>query len=338
MIIARTRVWAPAVVASFTATRSFSIGLAICTVVGIWQTERAGAADWPLRGSLAPPTYVRWDGWQFGVEAGWGNFRSDFGNSTGPLVAFILRNTIQESEFAPSTWTTLPSNTTNGPVFGGYIGYNMQWDQLVLGVDLGYKYANIATGANDSISRQFVTSNQFLNTVSIDARAQMKLVDYATLRARAGYAWGQFLPYAMVGIAAGRFNYETTVTVNLDRHTNSTCSRLRFRYHRHRGQRQRQRHRRRRCGRPWHRLGSHARNVFARRMGIRCVRAGERKPFQLQYRKNRRRRALLGANARRFGLELGQKRPELTAAGKSPISASGTPLPNEGRLSGRIDK
>ncbi|MGA8388269.1 MAG: outer membrane beta-barrel protein [Pseudolabrys sp.] len=214
MIIARTRVWAPAVVASFTATRSFSIGLAICTAVGIWQTERAGAADWPLRGSLAPPTYVRWDGWQFGVEAGWGNFRSDFGNSTGPLVAFILRNTIQESEFAPSTWTTLPSNTTNGLVFGGYIGYNMQWDQLVLGVDLGYKYANIATGANDSISRQFVTSNQFLNTVSIDARAQMKLVDYATLRARAGYAWGQFLPYAMVGIAAGRFNYETTVTVN----------------------------------------------------------------------------------------------------------------------------
>ena len=163
----------------------------------------------------ASTTYVRWDGWQFGVEAGWGNFRSDFGNSTGPLVAFILRNTIQESEFAPSTWTTLPSNTTNGPVFGGYIGYNMQWDQLVLGVDLGYKYANIATGANDSISRQFVTSNQFLNTVSIDARAQMKLVDYATLRGRAGYAWGQFLPYAMVGIAAGRFNYETTVTVTL---------------------------------------------------------------------------------------------------------------------------
>jgi opacity protein-like surface antigen len=42
----------------------------------------------------------------------------------------------------------------------------------------------------------------------------MKLVDYATLRGRAGYAWGQFLPYAFVGIAAGRFNYGTTVTVH----------------------------------------------------------------------------------------------------------------------------
>jgi outer membrane immunogenic protein len=217
MIFARIRGGVPAVAASFAGTRSFSIGLAIYAAVAIWPTERADAADWPLRGSMAPqPTYARWDGAQFGVEAGWGNFRNDFGNSTGPLVAFILRNTVAEAEFAPSTWTTLPSNTANGPVFGGYIGYNMQWDQLVLGVDLGYKYANIATGANDSISRQFTTSSQFQETVTIDARAQMKLVDYATLRGRAGYAWGQFLPYAFVGIAAGRFNYGTTVTV---RHT-----------------------------------------------------------------------------------------------------------------------
>lgn len=215
MIIARTRVWALAVVASSTATRCFRIGFAMCAALAIWPGERAGAADWPLRGSLAPQTtYARWDGWQFGVEAGWGTFRNDFGNSTSPLVAFILRNTAAESEFAPSTWTTLPSNTTNGPVFGGYIGYNMQWDQLVLGVDLGYKYANIATGANDSIARQFTTSDGFSNTVSIDARAQMKLVDYVTFRGRAGYAWGQFLPYAFVGIAAGRFNYGTTATVH----------------------------------------------------------------------------------------------------------------------------
>jgi opacity protein-like surface antigen len=157
---------------------------------------------------------MRWDGWQVGVEAGWGTMRNEFGNSTSPLVAFILRNTIQEAEFAPSGWATLPPNTTNNGVFGGYIGYNMQWDQLVLGVDLGYKYANLTTGAVDSIARQFVTSDNFTNTVSIDAKATNKLVDYATLRARAGYAWGNFLPYAVIGIAAGRFNYGTTVTVH----------------------------------------------------------------------------------------------------------------------------
>ena len=58
-----------------------------------------------------------------------------------------------------------------------------------------------------------MTSDQFLNTVSIDARSQMKLVDYATLRARR-LCLGPIPALAMVGIAAGRFNYGTTGTVH----------------------------------------------------------------------------------------------------------------------------
>jgi len=178
--------------------------------------DRAVAADWPdsLRGSLTP-SYARWDGWQFGFQAGLANMRTDFSNSTSSMVAFILRNTVQESEFAPSGWTTLSPDTTNGSIFGLFLAYNMQWDQLVLGVDAGYNYASkLVTDSGDFISRQFVTSDQFNNQVSIDAQATMKLVDYATLRARAGYAVGQFLPYVAIGVALGRFNYETVVTVH----------------------------------------------------------------------------------------------------------------------------
>src|SRR6185503_17687749 len=113
-----------------------------------------------------PPTYARWDGWQFGVEAGWSTMRNDFGNSTSSLVAFILRNTIQEAEFSPSNWTTLSPNTSNGQVFSAYFGYNMQWDQLVVGFDLGYRYASsVETSASNSISRQFVTTDNFDNSV-----------------------------------------------------------------------------------------------------------------------------------------------------------------------------
>jgi opacity protein-like surface antigen len=167
-----------------------------------------------LRGSLAPPTYVRWDGWQFGLLAGYGNMNTDFGNSTSSLVGFILRNSTLEAEGAPSSWTALPSGTTNGAVFGGFIGYNMQWDQLVLGWDLAYKHPSIMqSGANDSLTRVFNTSDSIEHIVTIDAQTSFKLVDYATLRGRAGYAWGQFLPYAAVGIAVGRFNYQTSVTV-----------------------------------------------------------------------------------------------------------------------------
>jgi opacity protein-like surface antigen len=192
---------------------------ALCLVGTAVPFDRATAADWlgdpPLRGSFAPPTYALWEGWQFGVQAGLANMNSEFGNSTSSLVAFILRNTTIENEFAPSTWATLPADTTNGQVFGAFLAYNMQWDQLVAGFDLAYKYASsMEAAAADSISRQFQTSDGFDNQVSIDARATTRLVDYATLRARAGYAFGNFLPYAVIGAAVGRFNYATTVTVH----------------------------------------------------------------------------------------------------------------------------
>jgi opacity protein-like surface antigen len=174
------------------------------------------AADWPdaLRGSLTP-TYARWDGWQFGVQAGIANMNTDFGNSTSGMVAFILRNTTVENEFSPSSWAALSANSTNGQVYGAFLGYNMQWEQLVLGAELVYNNtaSSLQTDSASSIARQFDTSDGFHNVVSIDARSTIRLVDYALFRGRAGYAMGQFLPYATVAFALGRFNFSTTATV-----------------------------------------------------------------------------------------------------------------------------
>ena len=195
---------------------SLPVAAIVCSVLAA-SADHAIAADWPgdsLRGSLTP-NYARWDGWQFGVQAGLANMNADFGNSTSGLVAFILRNTTIENEFAPSNWATLPSNGTNGQVYGLFLGYNMQWDQLVLGWDIIYNNtaSSLESGAQDSIGRQFVTSDGFTNQVSIDARSSVRLIDYAALRGRAGYAFSQFLPYVTAGLVLGRFNSSTTATV-----------------------------------------------------------------------------------------------------------------------------
>jgi outer membrane immunogenic protein len=195
---------------------SLPILAAVCSFVAAAPVDHAVAADWPdaLRGSLTP-TYARWDGWQFGIQAGLANMNTDFGNSTSGMVAFILRNTTVESEFAPSNWAALSSNGTNGQVYGAFLSYNMQWERLVLGAE--FVYNNTATtlesSSASSIARQFITSDGFNNVVSIDAQSSIKLIDYALLRGRAGYAIGQFLPYATVGLALGRFNFSTTATV-----------------------------------------------------------------------------------------------------------------------------
>lgn len=195
--------------------RATLLGVAavFCSILATGSSDRAIAADWPLRGTV-DPGYARWDGWQFGVLAGYGNMNVDFGNSTSPLVASILRNTVLEAEGAPSTWTTLQKKSTNGPVFGAFLAYNWQWSELVIGADLSYKHPSILqSSTGDTLRRSFDTSDNIEHDVTISAASNFKLVDYAALRARAGYAFGQFLPYSAVGIAVGRFNYNTAVTV-----------------------------------------------------------------------------------------------------------------------------
>ena len=177
----------------------------------------ARAADMPefLRGSTGP-SYSRWDGVNFGAQFGLTNMNADFGGSASSLVAFALRNTEVEDQFSPSNWTTLPPATTNGRQYGVFLGYNVQWDQLVIGFDLAYNsVSSLEASASDTISRQVVTTpDNVNNAVTITAQSSIKLIDYATMRARAGYAFGQFLPYAVVGAAVGRFNYANTATVH----------------------------------------------------------------------------------------------------------------------------
>jgi outer membrane immunogenic protein len=187
--------------------------------VTVASNEKATAADWSggpyLRGSLQPLLgYARWEGFFAGGDVGYSNLNADFGSSTQDQVAYILRNTVIESEFAPSTWTTLPTSVTNSVSYGGFIGYNLQFEQVVLGVDIGYhRPVSMATSVSDSIERQFMTSDGYNNDVRVDAQASLKLVDYGTVRGRVGYAFGRFLPYVLFGGAVGRFDYSHSASV-----------------------------------------------------------------------------------------------------------------------------
>jgi opacity protein-like surface antigen len=198
--------------------RFFARALAVAPLLAT-AAMPATAADWlddTLRGTVTSNAPMRWDGVNLGVTMGLSSMNTDFGSSTGQQIAYTLRNTALEDQFSPSTWTALPSNTTNSRQFGGFIGYNMQWQELVLGIDAGYiKPSSSNASASDSMSRVVTLSDGTTDGTTISARASIKLVDYATVRARAGYAFGQFLPYAVLGVAVGRFNYSVSTDVTV---------------------------------------------------------------------------------------------------------------------------
>lgn len=178
----------------------------------------ARAADWlddTLRGTFNPGPAVRWDGVNLGASIGVTNMRSDLSRGLGPLTSRMLTDSTVLTEARPNDWDILENQTTNGRSYGGFIGYNFQWDSLVLGVDAGYnKTSTLATSSTGSINRVVATSDDTAHDLTIAGTASTKLIDYATLRMRAGYAFGQFMPYAIVGGAAGRFDYSSIAALS----------------------------------------------------------------------------------------------------------------------------
>jgi outer membrane immunogenic protein len=180
----------------------------------------AGAADYELsdppilRGSNpvvqtpyvpAPPTFTRWSGFYAGgqVSHGTGNF--NFADATSSLVAFILRNSTAEDVLRASEWTTLPKRSVTANGIGAFVGYNTQWDDAILGIEFNYTHMPFRASATDFIHR-FRDLNNVRYDVAIASNASLHILDYATFRGRAGYAVGQFLPYATLGLAIGRAN------------------------------------------------------------------------------------------------------------------------------------
>jgi outer membrane immunogenic protein len=185
----------------------------------IGAVQQASAADLGesfLRGSstiINTNSGVTWDGAYIGGHFGGAVSGTDFSGATKSLVAFLLRNTTIENENHVSGWTTLSKGDTTGISYGGFAGYNMQWDQAVLGVEANYNRTSLTMSANDSMARLFSTSDGYNNDVQVDAGSSIHITDYGTLRARGGWAAGNFMPYGFVGFALGRADVTNSARV-----------------------------------------------------------------------------------------------------------------------------
>jgi len=192
--------------------RAVILGLAGLIVAG-----DAMAADY-LRGSTyegPPSTGYSWAGIYVGGQVGYTNANMDLSQSTRSLVADMVRALLVETEFNISELLNVRNTDARARAYGGFIGYNSQWGDVVLGLELNYNRTSLTADSSDSIARSFVTSNEFRNDVVLTGNASAHLTDYATLRARAGYAMGWLMPYAMVGLAAGRLDYTRAATVSI---------------------------------------------------------------------------------------------------------------------------
>jgi opacity protein-like surface antigen len=193
--------------------RAIILGLASLTIAG-----NAMAADYLRGSSYDPPPAAGydWSGVYGGVQYTYSSSNYGFQKSTHPLVANLLRQMTIEKEASVSTWPNLPNRDTRGSGYGGFIGYNSQWGDAVVGLELNYSRIGGPTAtSSDIIGRAYTTSDDFLYNVLVTSNASARVTDLASLRMRIGYAWGWLMPYATAGVAAGRVNAFRSATVNL---------------------------------------------------------------------------------------------------------------------------
>jgi opacity protein-like surface antigen len=181
--------------------------------------QAADLSDLPiLRGAFTDglsSSSVNWAGVYIGGQVSRGSADMDFTNSGKDLLEKLLNNTDLESKFDISKWPLLGKDHASGIGYGGFVGYNFQWSEAVVGLELNYTHGNLFGSSSGQQARSFFYPDNYLSDADISSSASMKIKDYGSLRVRGGYAIGSFLPYGFVGVAMGQADINRRADTNL---------------------------------------------------------------------------------------------------------------------------
>jgi outer membrane immunogenic protein len=133
------------------------------------------------------PLVYDWTGPYVGLNAGaaWNNSEFDHNDGTGIFAGFIA-DTIEGDQ---TVFTG-----------GAQLGYNWQWDSMVVGVETDFNFLNFSTDETVLVGA---------DSAHFEAKANW----YGTTTAKLGYAVDNFLFYGDGGLAYGHSEAEGNVTV-----------------------------------------------------------------------------------------------------------------------------
>jgi outer membrane immunogenic protein len=150
----------------------------------------AVAADLPSR--APPPVYLppapifTWTGIYVGgqIGYGWGNVNSNYGNNFGDYASL--------------------SYSTQGVIGGAHVGYNLQLNQFVIGLEGDVDGTSLSKSYNRFVpfGGGFAYAAPYGGSVSFNTSHNIE----GSIRGRVGYAWDRVLIYATGGVAFGGFN------------------------------------------------------------------------------------------------------------------------------------
>jgi len=143
----------------------------------------------------------------------------DFRNAFDGLNIFDSSAAITPPLGQVSTWAAFDRRDIRGTSYGGFAGYNTQWDDAIIGVEVNYSHVSVSGSSSDFRCYSAapncvgpVAINGLTYNADVTAIASARITDYGTFRLRGGWAAGNFLPYAIAGLAVARTDVTRTAT------------------------------------------------------------------------------------------------------------------------------
>src|SRR6185295_5097642 len=91
----------------------------------------------------------------------------NFTNSGQDLLKKLLNNIDLEDKFNISSWPLQDKTSTQNSGYGGFLGYNAQWTDVVVGVELNYIHGKFFNSSTGTQSRSFFFPTDYLSTATI---------------------------------------------------------------------------------------------------------------------------------------------------------------------------
>ncbi|GEP08819.1 outer membrane protein [Methylobacterium gnaphalii] len=196
--------------------RKLTIGFLALSALGVMSTAHAADfADDYLRGADYEPVttqIIDWSGFYIGGHGGYSSAALGFKNVYQEMISNALHDSFAETDFGASTLLRTGPVRRDRTTFGAIVGYNFQFDDAVIGIEGDYTLFAGGGISNDSIGRTLNRADGVLETISLTGSSSTRVQDYGTIRARAGYAFGSFLPFVTGGLAIGRATVADRVT------------------------------------------------------------------------------------------------------------------------------
>src|SRR5436190_23503373 len=195
-------------------------------VLAAQAAHAADPADMPiLRGSFyEAPKVLRtdWSGFYVGGQAGYSSHDFDFTKTTTGLQQSLVRESVLAQ--IVGQWQLLGTSNVRNPGFGGFAGYNAQYEDVIIGVEANYTHFSGKWGnSGASLSRTLAgvdganppPGHSYEFDVTLIGQAQARVNDMLTLRARGGYSMGSFMPYAFGGLAVALVDIDRSASVRV---------------------------------------------------------------------------------------------------------------------------